>query len=1561
MGTGGSKAFKKPKRQKVVAEIQVPGQTKPIKVKGEVNLRTGDDIGSHHSGAKVKEIGPNKFSIQVHDQDVVTFNTEGDFHTYLTNAAELKVTNIETVPDDDEDEHNPMMLSASYSFNLTPANLDNYSDDEDWADLIDNIDESQSSSDEIDGADINEAKQRKIELKKALQAKRANLTPQEYQQMIANHKQEMQLMEMLRQKELDRQKNSLASKVADRKKKRMERQKEKMQKQLLSENATTENEQSQTPTNNAQQSEMDNLKLHVLTQSNIELEAEINQRNKEFEEHMQNVRPLISEKEYRKLLLQHKAQVSAQSRKLEIGRDNQRIHLMEKLARRSKRKLSAEKENEQPLKSEEVKELQLALNTKDVEFRKQLTRTKSTMTSEAAEQMIKEHKQEMQQYQHQLEKERSNMQNDLMDRLNLRMNNDVIEGSSIFSMEDLKQLQLCIDAMSQTANDDIKKQKKNLTNDEFNQLLTKQRNENEAYQKQLEIEKIKTNELLKRRIIAKKYKMKSANSMIEWENVIGAATSQDVQELEVELQHCKDVWEKDKKEKKSIMSKDEYDALMKQHQEEVERLEKRLSRQRDAQRQHLLDKLAERRARKDKNAMAMTADEVKEMQLAIAGKDVSFKAELKVIKDHTSKEEIQKYINQHKEDMNNFQRQLDVEREKMKEKLLEKVTARQRKGLSNEDESLTQEEIKQAQVALDERNTVFQENVKETRSALTSAEYQSLLDNHVAEQRLLQDHLDREREKMNASFREKLQKRYTRTKHSEYQNATYIKTQIETERANFEKHRKTDMTEEEYQQLLKQHDEEMTRLQGLLDSSLDRQKLNMMDKLEARRRKKAMLTAEETEKRRLLLLLERDNITLEEIEQVIDDIEDYEIAAQEQLDEKETTVSEEEYKTLLAKHQKDMEEFQAKLDEQKKRMGDKLAARIAARSVIQSELQDDEEQMEEFAVLESSVDVSVLATKTQLWTTPVQSKALVVVPLPEEYPVRKKKELYTDPSIFRDIDTHAIKLAQTGSLVMYPTFSALVNELMRIGTSELEKARLAFRWITAQNCDEMDLSEVVDDTPLGVLKGIYFHKITFSTLFMRMCRFIGLRCVEINGCAKFKGYKPGMYISSLDQDFQHTWNAIRIDGHWHFVDCNWGVSHIADSVTFDPFRFEYDEHYFLADPEVIIATHFPSEVAWQLVPQPLTLQQYNAGVVLKPDFFKYNFGLLNFHQAVIPLKTGDLDLHVGHPSGFILSCKVTSVDKGKNTTSKGVNFDQFVFVHQVEENQMSIYIRFPEIGKYYLVIYAKKQYVDGQVNIETETEICRYQVICEVPSVDRYPLPRSPVDHWGPIGVGNAGLEPFTHRTAVIVSNGQSVTIGFKFSQHLFFQHELTCQEEKSNVLHSYIMHRKFNGNVLFTITPPHSSRFGVNIYIIYPNDPQQQKIHLCSYLVVANSGKQTDVLPIPDTDVHWGETRAFGNLGLSSVSHPDPFVIVQSGDTLRIDLGVSQPVFAKHVLHHYSETLDCSDLTASTYGQSTKGKITFLLHLPKKGYYVFKILGSDNNSTDFPMTLCFVYLIKKC
>lgn len=44
--------------------------------------------------------------------------------------------------------------------------------------------------------------------------------------------------------------------------------------------------------------------------------------------------------------------------------------------------------------------------------------------------------------------------------------------------------------------------------------------------------------------------------------------------------------------------------------------------------------------------------------------------------------------------------------------------------------------------------------------------------------------------------------------------------------------------------------------------------------------------------------------------------------------------------------------------------------------------------------------------------------------------------------------------------------------------------------------------------------------------------------------------------------------------------------------------YKYQEHYFLTDPDKLINTHFPDEEPWQLLHKPVTLHQFEVGIIL---------------------------------------------------------------------------------------------------------------------------------------------------------------------------------------------------------------------------------------------------------------------------------------------------------------------------------------------------------------------------
>lgn len=111
-------------------------------------------------------------------------------------------------------------------------------------------------------------------------------------------------------------------------------------------------------------------------------------------------------------------------------------------------------------------------------------------------------------------------------------------------------------------------------------------------------------------------------------------------------------------------------------------------------------------------------------------------------------------------------------------------------------------------------------------------------------------------------------------------------------------------------------------------------------------------------------------------------------------------------------------------------------------------------------------------------------------------PAISKYEIYNDPSEFHDIDQIAISVAQNDQ----KTFTDLVRQLIGHCTSDVEKARTIFRWITVKNLNTMQFDdELGGDTPMGLLRGIKFGTESYHVLFKRLCAYAGLHCVVIKG------------------------------------------------------------------------------------------------------------------------------------------------------------------------------------------------------------------------------------------------------------------------------------------------------------------------------------------------------------------------------------------------------------------------------------------------------------------------------
>ena len=68
--------------------------------------------------------------------------------------------------------------------------------------------------------------------------------------------------------------------------------------------------------------------------------------------------------------------------------------------------------------------------------------------------------------------------------------------------------------------------------------------------------------------------------------------------------------------------------------------------------------------------------------------------------------------------------------------------------------------------------------------------------------------------------------------------------------------------------------------------------------------------------------------------------------------------------------------------------------------------------------------------------------------------------------------------------------------------------------------------------------------------------------------------------------------------------------------------YEYDDFYFLTDPEQLIYSHWAHRKEWQLLVQPITLQDFENLPLVKSYFFKCGMFFVSHHNGVVETKKG---------------------------------------------------------------------------------------------------------------------------------------------------------------------------------------------------------------------------------------------------------------------------------------------------------------------------------------------------
>lgn len=124
----------------------------------------------------------------------------------------------------------------------------------------------------------------------------------------------------------------------------------------------------------------------------------------------------------------------------------------------------------------------------------------------------------------------------------------------------------------------------------------------------------------------------------------------------------------------------------------------------------------------------------------------------------------------------------------------------------------------------------------------------------------------------------------------------------------------------------------------------------------------------------------------------------------------------------------------------------------------------------------------------------------------------------------------------------------------------------------------------------------------YAQTFKQVSEQLGIQCEVIGGYAKSSVDD----IGNVPNQENHAWNAVRINEKWYLVDATWGAGHFYG----DRWTTEYNDFYFLTQPDAFSKSHYPTDKKWFLSETTMTKKQFYDLPIFKRSFFENNLELI---------------------------------------------------------------------------------------------------------------------------------------------------------------------------------------------------------------------------------------------------------------------------------------------------------------------------------------------------------------
>ena len=215
---------------------------------------------------------------------------------------------------------------------------------------------------------------------------------------------------------------------------------------------------------------------------------------------------------------------------------------------------------------------------------------------------------------------------------------------------------------------------------------------------------------------------------------------------------------------------------------------------------------------------------------------------------------------------------------------------------------------------------------------------------------------------------------------------------------------------------------------------------------------------------------------------------------------------------------------------------------------------------------------------------------LLLFPLGVIFAQSNVSERYALINAFEEIDEHVRDCPK--EIKSHP--DQLASYLEDVAETDLEKARALYVWLAeniSYDAKSINKNKYGDNTAKGVLKSKKAVCAGYANLFELLGKQMGLDILTLGGYSKNTDDEQEWYF--VDEEADHAWNVIRIDGEWRVFDATW-----AAGIAYDDkkgrmvFKKQYTDNWFNLSPYEAIFTHYPEDTSLMFTKSKITLEEY---------------------------------------------------------------------------------------------------------------------------------------------------------------------------------------------------------------------------------------------------------------------------------------------------------------------------------------------------------------------------------